>query len=290
MIEANTLPRVPARRASGGLTRKLMRQPVGLIAAAVLLLLYAAAFLGPYFYTASPTLTDALHTTADSSGQHPLGTDELGRDVLARLLSGGRITLLISIVSMLVALSVGSVVGALAGFYRGLTETVLMRLVDTFMAIPSFFLILAAISVLGNSPPVVVIVVGLGFWPQVARIVHAEVSKFRNYEFVDAGRALGASNNRLIWRHVFPQALPAAAVLTTLGIAWSILTETGLSYLGLGIQPPLASWGNMLQNAQTYFWTKPVLALYPGLLIAVAVLCFNLLGNLLRDLIDPRSR
>ena len=165
-----------------------------------------------------------------------------------------------------------------------------MRLVDTFMAIPSFFLILAAISVLGNSPPVVVIVVGLGFWPQVARIVHAEVSKFRNYEFVDAGRALGASNNRLIWRHVFPQALPAAAVLTTLGIAWSILTETGLSYLGLGIQPPLASWGNMLQNAQTYFWTKPVLALYPGLLIAVAVLCFNLLGNLLRDLIDPRSR
>ncbi|WP_425148708.1 ABC transporter permease [Deinococcus sp.] len=284
------LPAAPPRRPPSRVWRKLRRQPVGLLAAAVLLLLYISVFLGPLLYTASPILTDPLHTTADPSGQHLLGTDELGRDVLARLLSGGRITLLISIISMLVALSVGSLVGALAGFYRGWTETVLMRLVDTFMAIPSFFLILAAISVFGNSPPVVVIVVGLGFWPQVARIVHAEVSKFRNFEFVDAGRALGASSGRLIWRHVFPQALPAAAVLTTLGIAWSILTETGLSYLGLGIQPPLASWGNMLQNAQTYFWTKPVLAVYPGVLIALAVLCFNLLGNTLRDLTDPRSR
>ena len=290
MIEAATLPAPAVRRRSPGLFGKLLRHPVGLIASALLLLLYAAVFLGPFIYPVSPTLTDPLHATADPSAQHLLGTDDLGRDVLARLLSGGRITLLISIISMLVALSVGSLIGALAGFYRGWTETVLMRLVDTFMAIPSFFLILAAISVLGNTPPVVVIVVGLGFWPQVARIVHAEVSKIRNFEFVEAGRALGASGSRLIWRHVFPQALPSAAVLTTLGIAWSILTETGLSYLGLGIQPPLASWGNMLQNAQTYFWTKPVLAVYPGVLIAVAVLCFNLLGNVLRDLTDPRGR
>jgi len=290
VIEAAPLTSAPVRRRSSGLWHKLLRNPVGLGAAVILLLLYGAAFLGPLLYTVSPTLTDPLNSTADPSVQHPLGTDDLGRDVLARLLSGGRITLLISVVSMMVALSVGSLIGAMAGFYRGLTETVLMRLVDTFMAIPSFFLILAAISVLGNTPPVVVIVVGLGYWPQVARIVHAEVSKIRNFEFVEAGRALGASNNRLIWRHVFPQALPSAAVLTTLGIAWSILTETGLSYLGLGIQPPLASWGNMLQNAQTYFWTKPVLAVYPGLLIAVAVLCFNLLGNTLRDLTDPRGR
>lgn len=290
MIEAASLTSAPVRRRSSGLWRKLLRNPVGLGAAVVLLLLYGAAFLGPLLYTVSPTLTDPLHSTADPSAGHLLGTDDLGRDVLARLLSGGRITLLISVVSMIVALSIGSLIGAMAGFYRGLTETVLMRLVDTFMAIPSFFLILAAISVLGNTPPVVVIVVGLGYWPQVARIVHAEVSKIRNFEFVEAGRALGASNHRLIWRHVFPQALPSAAVLTTLGIAWSILTETGLSYLGLGIQPPLASWGNMLQNAQTYFWTKPILAVYPGVLIAVAVLCFNLLGNTLRDLTDPRGR
>ena len=290
MIEAAPLTSAPVRRRSSGLWRKLLRNPVGLGAAVILLLLYGAAFVGPLLYTVSPTLTDPLNSTADPSAGHPLGTDDLGRDVLARLLSGGRITLLISVVSMMVALSIGSLIGAMAGFYRGLTETVLMRLVDTFMAIPSFFLILAAISVLGNTPPVVVIVVGLGYWPQVARIVHAEVSKIRNFEFVEAGRALGASNNRLIWRHVFPQALPSAAVLTTLGIAWSILTETGLSYLGLGIQPPLASWGNMLQNAQTYFWTKPVLAVYPGVLIAVAVLCFNLLGNTLRDLTDPRGR
>ena len=279
----------PVRRRPGLLPR-LLRHPVGLTAALILALLYLAAFLGPLVYGASPITPDPLNTTAAPSAAHLLGTDELGRDVLARLLYGGRITLMISVVSMLVALSVGSLIGALAGFYRGATESVLMRLVDTFMAIPSFFLILAAIAVLGNTPPVVVIVVGLGFWPQVARIVHAEVSKIRNFEFVEAGRALGASGPRLIWRHVFPQALPSAAVLTTLGIAWSILTETGLSYLGLGIQPPLASWGNMLQNAQTYFWIKPALAVYPGLLIALAVLCFNLLGNVLRDLTDPRGQ
>ncbi|UQN09130.1 ABC transporter permease [Deinococcus sp. QL22] len=291
MTEARLLPAAAtSARKSRGLFARMIRHPVGLIALIMLALLYGSAFFGPFFYTVSPITTDPLQTTADPSAQHLLGTDELGRDVLARLLHGGRITLLISIISMVVALTVGSVIGALAGYHRGWLETVLMRLVDTFMAIPTFFLILAALAVLGNSPPVVVIVVGLGFWPSVARIVHAEVSKIRNYDFVEAQRALGSSSTRIIWRHVFPQALPSAAVLTTLGIAWSILTETGLSYLGLGIQPPLASWGNMLQNAQTYFWVKPALAVYPGVLIALAVLCFNLLGNVLRDLTDPRSQ
>lgn len=290
LVEKPALRPARRERRPRGLFGKLVRHPVGFLALVVLVLLYGAAFLGPLVYGASPITTDPLNTTAAPSALHPLGTDELGRDVLARLLYGGRITLLISIVSMCVALGVGSLLGALAGYHRGWVETVLMRLVDTFMAIPTFFLILAALAVLGNSPPVVVLVVGLGFWPQVARIVHAEVSKFRNFDFVEAERALGASSNRIIWRHIFPQALPSAAVLTTLGIAWSILTETGLSYLGLGIQPPLASWGNMLQNAQTYFWVKPALAVYPGLLIALAVLSFNLLGNVLRDITDPRGR
>lgn len=286
-----TLPGIkPQVRRSKGLLARLLRHPVGLLALLLLFTLYVGMFLGPVLYTASPITTDALNATAGPSGLHPLGTDELGRDVLARLLHGGRITLMISVISMVVALSLGSLVGALAGYHQGWLEVVLMRLVDTFMAIPTFFLILAALAVLGNSPPVVVLVVGLGFWPSVARIVHAEVSKIRNYDFIEAQRALGASSSRIIWRHVFPQALPSAAVLTTLGIAWSILTETGLSYLGLGIQPPLASWGNMLQNAQTYFWVQPMLAVYPGILIALAVLGFNLLGNVLRDLTDPRTR
>lgn len=285
-----TAPAVPRIKRRKGLIARLVSHPVGLLAIIVLALLYLTAFLGPLVYTPSPITPDALNTTAAPSAEHLLGTDELGRDVLARLMYGGRITLMISIISMVVALSIGSLVGAMAGYHRGWLEVVLMRIVDTFMAIPSFFLILAALAVLGNSPPIVVLVVGLGFWPQVARIVHAEVTKIRNFDFVEAERALGASSNRIIWRHIFPQALPATAVLTTLGIAWSILTETGLSYLGLGIQPPVASWGNMLQNAQTYFWVKPVLAVYPGLMIAVAVLCFNLLGNVLRDLTDPRTQ
>ena len=294
MIEARevgaTASAVPGSKRRKGLIARMVSHPVGLLAITVLALMYLTAFLGPLVYTASPITTDALNTTASPSAEHLLGTDELGRDVLARLMYGGRITLMISIISMLVALSIGSLAGAMAGYHRGWLEVVLMRVVDTFMAIPSFFLILAALAVLGNSPPIVVLVVGLGFWPQVARIVHAEVTKIRNFDFVEAERALGASSNRIIWRHIFPQALPATAVLTTLGIAWSILTETGLSYLGLGIQPPVASWGNMLQNAQTYFWVKPALAVYPGLMIAVAVLCFNLLGNVLRNLTDPRTR
>ncbi|MBB6098586.1 peptide/nickel transport system permease protein [Deinobacterium chartae] len=291
MIEAAKLPETQGRRrARKGLPGKLLAHPVSLTALILLALLYAFAFLGPFFYTASPTETNPLNTTANPSAAHWLGTDELGRDVLARLMYGGRITLLVSIVAMLVALVVGSAVGALAGYYRGWVETVLMRIVDAFMAIPTFFLILAALAVLGNSPPVVILMVGLGFWPQVARVVYAEVVKFRNFDFVEAERALGASSQRIIWRHIFPQTLPSTAVLVTLGIAWSILTETGLSYLGLGIQPPMASWGNMLQNAQTYFWIKPMLAVYPGVTIALAVLSFNLLGNVLRDLSDPRGK
>ena len=277
---------VAPRRA--GFWQRFSRQPGGLIAAAILVLLYLGAIAGPLLYRVSPTLADPLRSTAAPSAAHWLGTDELGRDELARLLSGGRVTLAVGLVSMLVAMVAGSLVGSLAGYYRGWTETVLMRLVDVFMAIPAFFLILAELTVFGRSPLAVIVVVGLSYWVQVARIVYAEFVKYRDREFVEAQLAIGSPAWRIMFIHIFPQALPSAVVLTTLGIAWSIMTETGLSYLGFGIQPPLASWGNMLQNAQTYLWTKPALAVYPGALIALTVLAFNLLGNALRDLLDPK--
>lgn len=269
--------------------RRLMGQRMGVVAIVLLVPLYLVVFFGPLAYRVSPTATDPLHSSAGMSATHPLGTDELGRDELARLLHGGQVTLAVGLVSMMVALATGLLVGGLAGYYGGWVEVALMRFVDMFMSIPPFFLILVELAVFGNAPPVVIIVVGLSYWGQIARVVYAEFLRFRHAEFVEAMSALGARGPRILFRHILPQVFPAATVLATLVIAWSILTAAALSYLGLGIQPPLASWGNMLQNAQSYIFLDTKLAIFPGVLIGISVLSFNLLGNALRDVLDPRN-
>lgn len=268
---------------------KALRQPLGLIALAVLVLMVLLVVFGPAFLPHSPTRTNPLQTLQAPSGAHWLGTDELGRDVFARLVHGGRVSLAVGLFSMLVGLSIGIAVGGSAGYFGGRTESVLMRIVDTFMAIPAFFLILVIVTSFGNHPVMIVITVGIGFWAQMARSAHAEFKRFRRADFVEASRALGSQHLRLMLRHILPQVMPQATVLATLGVGWAILTEAGLSYLGLGIQPPLASWGNMLQNAQAYLFRAPILAVWPGLFIAITVLAFNVLGNALRDILDPRA-
>lgn len=268
---------------------RVRRNPVGLGAFVLRCLLALMVLLGPFVYRVSPEATDPLNILAGASALHPLGTDELGRDMLSRILHGGRVSLSVGLLSMLVGLTIGILAGGVAGYFKGTTETIVMRLVDVFMAIPSFFLILVIVTVFGNTPLMVVITVGIGFWAQMARVVYAEFSKYRGREFVEAMHALGASHPRIMFRHIFPQVLPQAIVLATLGVGWAILTEAALSYLGLGIQPPLASWGNMLQNAQAYLYSNPMLAVYPGIFIAATVLIFNVLGNALRDILDPRS-
>lgn len=269
--------------------RRVRRQPLGVIALVVLVILAAAVWLGPLVYQTAPNRTDARNILKAPTAAHPLGTDELGRDVLARVLAGGRVSLSVGLLAMVVGLAIGMLAGGLAGYFRGRVEVVVMRLVDVFMAIPNFFLILVVVTAFGNHPVTVIVTVGIGFWAQMARVVHAEFVKVRGFEFVEAARALGATHSRTMLRHVMPQVAPQAIVLASLGVGWAILTEAGLSYLGLGIQPPLASWGNMLQNAQSYLWLKPELAIYPGLFIAVTVLAFNVLGNALRDVFDPRG-
>ena len=269
--------------------RKVRRNPLELVPLLVLLALILLVSVGPFFYPYDPERADPLNTLASLSAEHWLGTDELGRDVLARILSGGRVSLAVGLLAMLVGLSIGTVIGGLAGYFGGRLEAVLMRLVDMFMAIPSFFLILVIITSFGNHPAVIIVTVGLAFWAQMARVVHAEFKKFRTTEFVEASQALGSSHARVMIHHIFPQVVPQAVVLASLGVGWAILTEAALSYLGLGIQPPLASWGNMLQNAQQYLFLKPILAIWPGLFIGLTVLMFNLLGNSLRDWLDPRS-
>ena len=272
-----------------GFLRRLMRQRMGVLSLVVLLPLYLVCFVGPIAYGVSPTKANPLLANAAPSRAHPLGTDELGRDELARMIHGGRITLSVGLVSMAVAVVLGLTVGAAAGYFGGAVDSVLMRIVDVFMAIPPLFLILVLLTVLGDSPPVVIVIVGISFWGQVARAVYAEFLRFKRAEFVEATAALGASHLRLIVRHLAPQVMPSTIVLGTLVTAWAILTSAALSYLGLGIQPPLASWGNMLQNAQSYIWLDPKLAVFPGIAIGLTVLCFNLLGNALRDVLDPRA-
>jgi peptide/nickel transport system permease protein len=288
MTESATIPRASARRPSR-VWRKLRRDPLGLIAIFVLFVLIGMVIIGPTLYPHAPHRANPLSTLQGPSAQHWLGTDELGRDVFARILVGGRVSLAVGMLSMLVGLSIGTIAGGIAGYFGGRLEALVMRLVDVFMAIPTFFLILVIITSFGNNPATVIITVGLGFWAQMARVVHAEFKKFRNSDFVEASHALGSSHGRIMLRHIFPQVLPQATVLATLGVGWAILTEAALSYLGLGIQPPLASWGNMLQNAQAYLWLGPMLAIYPGLFIALTVMMFNLLGNTLRDVFDPRK-
>jgi peptide/nickel transport system permease protein len=282
---ASASPRVGGSR----LWRKVARRPVGILAFAVLVTILTAVACGPSLVPHSPTRTNARSILQAPSATHLLGTDELGRDVLARLLVGGRVSLAVGLFSMLVGLSLGIAIGGTAGYFGGAVESALMRLVDTFMAIPTFFLILVIVTSFGNHPVTIIVTVGLGFWAQMARVANAEFKRFRNREFVEASRALGGTHLRVMARHILPQVMPQAIVLATLGVGWAILTEAALSYLGLGIQPPLASWGNMLQNAQGYLWRAPVLAVWPGLFIGLTVLSFNLLGNALRDVLDPRA-
>ncbi|HEX7039737.1 MAG TPA: ABC transporter permease [Trueperaceae bacterium] len=286
ILTAGTAAPVPRR---SRFLARVQRQPLGIAAFAVLVLLVLLVVFGPAFLAHSPTRTNPLETLRPPSAEHWLGTDELGRDVFARIVHGGRVSLSVGLFSMLVGLAIGVAVGGSAGYFGGRTESVLMRVVDTFMAIPSFFLILVIVTSFGNHPAMIVFTVGLGFWAQMARSVHAEFKRFKTAEFVEASRALGSRHLRLMGRHILPQVLPQAIVLATLGVGWSILTEAGLSYLGLGIQPPLASWGNMLQNAQAYLFRAPILAVWPGLFIAITVLAFNVLGNALRDVLDPRG-
>jgi peptide/nickel transport system permease protein len=289
MIDAPTPASANPRVGGSRLWRKIARRPVGILAFAVLVAILLAVTFGPSLVPHSPTRTNARSVLQAPSATHLLGTDELGRDVLARLLVGGRVSLAVGLFSMLVGLSLGIAIGGTAGYFGGTVESALMRLVDAFMAIPTFFLILVIVTSFGNHPVTVIVTVGLGFWAQMARVAYAEFKRFRGREFVEASRALGGTHLRVMARHILPQVMPQAIVLATLGVGWAILTEAALSYLGLGIQPPLASWGNMLQNAQGYLWRAPILAVWPGLFIGLTVLAFNLLGNALRDVLDPRA-
>lgn len=256
-----------------------------LIIAVIFLLAILAPWLAPY----DPNAINVKAILFSPSSTHLMGTDGLGRDVFSRMLYGGRISLLVGFVAVGISTIIGMALGALAGYYRGWVDTTIMRLVDVMLSIPSFFLILAVIAFLTPSIWNVMIVIGLTSWMGVTRLVRAEFLSLANREFILASRSLGAKDFRLIFLHLLPNSLTPIIVSAVLGVASAVLLESGLSFLGLGVQAPQASWGNILTDAKEYLQFAWWLSVFPGLAIFLTVLGYNLLGEGLRDALDPRS-
>jgi peptide/nickel transport system permease protein len=254
----------------------------------VVLTLLVVAVLAPWLTTHDPNAIDVDAILLPPSLSHPFGTDELGRDVFSRMIMGSRVSLEVGLVSAGVATLLGVVLGALAGFYGGWVESAIMRFTDMMLCFPTFFLILAVIALLEPSIINIMAVIGLTSWMGVARLVRAEFLSLKQREYVVAAKSLGAGDLRIIFRHILPNAMAPVLVAATLGVAGAILVESGLSFLGLGVQPPAASWGNILNQGKANIEIAWWLSLFPGLAILVTVLGYNLLGEGIRDALDPR--
>ena len=248
------------------------------------------ALLAPWIAPYDPSALDIANLLKGPSADHWLGTDALGRDVFSRMLYGARISLWVGFVAVGLSVAIGLMLGLTAGYRGGLTDEVVMRGVDVMLCFPSFFLILAVIAFLEPSLLNIMIVIGLTSWMGVARLVRAEALSLRRRDFVLAARVAGAGPLRIIFIHILPNAVAPVLVSATLGVAGAILVESSLSFLGLGVQPPTPSWGNMLMEGQQVLEIAPWLSVFPGLAILVTVLGYNLLGEALRDLFDPRLR
>lgn len=268
--------------------QRLRRNRMAMAGGAIVLFMFALAAAAAFWK--DPAAIDITLALLPPSWEHPLGTDDLGRDVLARILYGARISLLVGFVAVGIATLIGIVLGALAGYYGRWTDSIIMRFVDIMLCFPTFFLILAVIAFLEPSIWNIMIIIGLTGWMGVARLVRAEFLSLRERDFVQAARALGASDGRIIFRHLLPNALSPVLVSATLGVAGAILTESALSFLGIGVQPPTPSWGNMLIAGKQTLGTAWWLSVFPGLAILFTVLGYNLLGEGIRDALDPRLK
>jgi len=256
----------------------------------VVILLFVVSFLSPFISPYDPNEIDLQNVLSSPSRDHLFGTDQLGRDVMSRMIWGAGISLKVGFVATGIAIFFGAILGAIAGYYGRWVDAVIMRFVDIMLCFPSFFLILAVIAILEPSIWNIMIVIGLTGWMGITRLVRADFISLKERDFVQAARGIGASDFRIIFRHILPNAMASVLVAATLGVAGAILTESALSFLGIGVQPPTPSWGNILtagkDNIDIAWW----LSLYPGLAILITVLGYNLLGEGIRDSLDPRLR
>jgi len=285
--------------------RRFRRHKPAIIGLIVLVLLVFYALAGALVFSEKySNFNETSLRLQAPSAKHPFGTDSIGRDVLARTIYGGQISLLIGLTAVVVETFLGILVGALAGYYGGVVDSILMRITEAMLNIPEIFLLIVMAKYFGGKIPeldilgrtfsgsviVIVLIIGLTSWMYLARIVRAQFLSLKENEFVLAARATGTSNFEIIFRHILPNSVAPIVVSATLGVANAILAEAYISFLGLGVQPPTATWGNMLDGANNYLESAPWLWFFPGLLILLTVLSINFLGDGLRDALDPRSR
>ncbi len=263
----------------------------------MVVLLTLAALLAPVLSPHDPTeqFRDGLtsdgqpipSTLLHGSFRFPLGTDANGRDLLSRILYGSRVSLVVGVLANSLAVALGTIFGSVAGFFGGLLESVLMRFTDVMMAFPTLLLAMTLVAILKPSMWIIIVVIGAVYWTWIARVVYGQVVTLRERDFITASKALGASKVYSLVHHIMPQLVPTIIVWGTLGIATNVMLEASLSFLGIGVQPPTPSWGGMIQEAQSYYRTAPWLVIFPGLAIMITVFAFNLLGDGLRDALDP---
>ncbi len=273
-----------------GFFSRLFRDKLAISGLAIVLAFFALSVLTPYLAPYDPSAIDVDNILDPPSASHIFGTDELGRDVLTRMLYGAGISLKVGFVAVGIAVLIGAFLGAISGYYGGLLDIVIMRFVDVMLCFPSFFLILAVIAFMEPSIFNIMAVIGLTSWMGITRLVRAEFLSLKERDFVLAEKAIGASHFRIIFLHILPNAMAPVLVSATLGIAAAVLTESALSFLGIGVQPPTPSWGNMLTQGQNVLGIAWWLSFYPGMAILITVLGYNLLGEGIRDAIDPRLR
>jgi peptide/nickel transport system permease protein len=285
----------------GDAWRQFKRDKMAVLGIIILLLIIISVVFGPFIYTTPIDTIDFGNSTSPPSWEHPFGTNDLGQDQLARMLAGGRISLTVGVAAMIVAILVGTLIGAISGFYGGIIESLLMRMTDLFISLPQLPLLLLVIYLFREpmkaiaGPEIgifllIVLVVGGLTWMSVARLVRASFLTTKQMDFVTAAKAIGAKPTRLIWVHILPNVLSPIIVAATLAVGNAIITESTLSFLGLGFPPDVPTWGRMLYDAQNYIETAPYMALFPGLAIFLTVLCINYVGDGLRDALDPQSK
>ncbi len=269
---------------------RLLRTPVAAAGAVIVALYLGAAVAAPVLSPHDPLSMASQSLLAPPGGPYPFGTDQFGRDQLSRLLYGSRVSLVVSFASVVLALAGGGTVGVASGYYGARVDSVLMRVMDVIFAFPAVLLAIAIMAVAGTAVWTVILAIGVVYTPQFARVSRASVLTTRSLEYVEAASALGAGARRILLRHILPNISAPLIVQTSLSLSLAILTESALSFLGLGTQPPTPSWGNMLAESRRFMATAPWTAVFPGATIAMIVLGFNLLGDGLRDLLDPRLR
>jgi peptide/nickel transport system permease protein len=273
-----------------GFWKALQRNRLALVGGVVVVVLVALAAFAPVLAPWDPNRPDVKKILDPPSARHWFGTDQLGRDVLSRMLYGARVSLAVGFVSVGIAALIGVVLGAVAGYAGGSADATVMRMVDLMLVFPRFFLLLAVLAFLRPSIWTIMAVIGLTGWMSVARLVRAEFLALKEREFVIWSQSVGASGFRVVWRHILPNAMAPVLVAMTLGIPAAILTESGLSFLGLGVQPPYATWGNILNEGKDAIEIGWWLSVYPGVAILLTVLSYNLFGEGIRDALDPRLR